>query len=113
MKPSKGPTVAKRLDALKAKVSKLEKRNNDLVLKLRIVSGLFGTGSPLGDFFASDEFWENPYDSSQADCSRRCIRTLTAERAACQNITDPAKRQKCFQDASDRASRCHRQCAGG
>ena len=96
--------------ALEAKVETLEKRNNDLALKGRIVSSqLFG--SPPGNFFASDEFWENTYDSGQADCAKRCISALTAERAACQNIADAAKRLQCFQDATGRASSCQTQCS--
>ncbi|MCP6280394.1 hypothetical protein NL459_27585, partial [Klebsiella pneumoniae] len=86
-------------------VETLEKRNRDLALKARIVSShLFG--SPLENFFASAELWENTYDSGQADCARRCIETLTAERKACENIADPTERQRCFQEATDRASLC-------
>jgi hypothetical protein len=67
--------------------------------------------SPLENFFASDEFWQNPYDSGQADCAQRCISTLTSERNACSRIADEGQRQRCFQDALDRASNCQRQCS--
>jgi hypothetical protein len=102
--------AAKKVAALEAKAATLEKRNSDLALKGRIVSSqLFR--SPLEDFFASPEFWENTYDSGQADCSRRCIETLTEERKACEEIADDTQRLQCYQDASDRASECHKQCA--
>jgi hypothetical protein len=80
------------------------------VLKGRIVSSQLLLGSPLEDFFASPEFWENTYDSGQADCARRCIETLTAHRDACKEIADDTQWLQCFQEASDRASECHRQC---
>ena len=96
--------------SLEAKVAALERRNRDLTLKARIISSqLFG--SPLANFFASPEFWENTYDSGQADCAKRCIETLTAERKACENIADPAQRQKCFEEASQRASTCQQRCS--
>jgi hypothetical protein len=102
--------AAMKVAALEAKVATLEKRNSDLALKGRIVSSqLFR--SPLEDFFASPEFWENTYDSGQADCARRCIETLTSERKACENIADDTQRLQCFQEASDRASRCQTQCS--
>ena len=101
---------AQRVESLEAKVEALERRNRDLTLKARIVSSqLFG--SPLANFFASPEFWENTYDSGQADCARRCIETLTAERKACENIADPTQRQKCFEDAAQRASICQQRCS--
>jgi hypothetical protein len=103
--------AAMKVAALEAKVATLEKRNSDLALKGRIVSSqLFR--SPLEDFFASPEFWENTYDSGQADCARRCIETLTAHREACEDITDDTERLQCFQEASDRATTCHKQCSG-
>ncbi|MFO0872442.1 MAG: hypothetical protein U0575_00535 [Phycisphaerales bacterium] len=95
---------------LETKVADLEKRNNDLKVKGRIVaSSLFG--SPLENFFASDEFWENTYDSGQADCAKRCAATLQTELAACQKITDCAQRQQCIKDAVERASNCQTQCS--
>ena len=103
-------STAMKVSALEGKVEKLEKRNNDLALKGRIVSSqLFG--SPLDNFFASDEFWQNTYDSGQADCAKRCISMLTSERKACEDIADDTQRLHCFQDATDRASNCQTQCS--
>ena len=103
-------TTAKKVAALEAKVETLEKRNSDLALKGRIVSSqLFSSG--LDRFFGEPEFWENTYDSGQADCAKRCISTLASERKACENIADATQRQQCFQGAVDRASRCQTQCS--
>ena len=102
--------TTKKVAALEAKVETLQKRNNDLALKGRIISShLFR--SPLEDFFASPEFWENTYDSGQADCAKRCISTLTTEREACEKIANDSERQQCFQKATDRASNCQTQCS--
>jgi len=62
-------------------------------------------------FFASPEFWENTYDSGQADCAKRCIATLTSDLKACKQIADEAGRQKCINDAVDRASKCQTNCS--
>ena len=85
-------------------------RNSDLALKGRIVSSqLFR--SPLEDFFASPEFWENTYDSGQADCAKRCIDALTAHREACEDIADDTQRLQCYQEASDNAATCQKGCS--
>lgn len=102
--------------ALQAKVAALEKRNSDLALKSRIVSSqLLGAkeihGFGLDRFFAEPEFWENTYDVGQVECSKRCIAELTAGRKACEDIDDPTERERCFKDAVNRASECHRRCA--
>jgi len=96
--------------ALEAKVATLEKRNSDLALKGRIISSQVFR-SPLEDFFGSPEFWENTYDSGQADCARRCIEELTANKAACAAITNDAEKKQCYQDAYDRGSRCQTNCS--
>jgi hypothetical protein len=102
--------TAKKVAALEAKLDTLAKRNSDLALKGRIVSSqLFR--SPLEDFFASPEFWENTYDSGQADCANRCIDALTAHRNVCMGKTDEEERLQCFQEASDRATTCHKGCS--
>jgi hypothetical protein len=102
--------TSKKVAALEAKVETLEKRNSDLALKGEIVSGLlFRSG--LDRFFVTAEFWENVYDSGQADCARRCISAATAERAACEKNPNDVERQQCFQRASDNASRCQTQCS--
>jgi hypothetical protein len=106
---------ARTVTALRADVAALEKRNSDLALKGRIVSSqLFGKeeiGFGLDRFFAEPEFWENPYDSGQVSCSNRCITELTAAREACDAIADSTERQKCLEDALDRAVTCHKRCA--
>lgn len=101
--------IAKKVAELEAKVATLEKRNNDLMLKTRIGGSLFG--SPLRNFFASDEFWENTYDSGQADCAKRCIGDLTAENKACTAKPDGPDKQTCFQEAIDRAFNCQKGCS--
>jgi hypothetical protein len=107
---------AKAVAALQANVAALEKRNSDLALKGRIVSSqLLGAkeihGFGIDRFFAEPEFWENTYDVGQVECSKRCIEELTAGRKACEDIEDPAERERCFQDALDRATTCHKRCA--
>lgn len=106
----------KAVAALQANVADLEKRNSDLALKGRIVSSqLLGAkeihGFGLDRFFAEPEFWENTYDAGQVECSKRCIAELTAGRKACEAIDDPTERQRCIQDALDRATTCHKRCA--
>jgi hypothetical protein len=107
--PPTDDSTAKRVAALEAKVEALEKRSKDLALKGRIVSGLLG--SSLDIFFASPEFWENPYDSGQADCANRCSSTLTSDLKECKKIADDAQRKKCMNDAINRASKCQTQCS--
>jgi outer membrane murein-binding lipoprotein Lpp len=103
-------TAAANVATLQAKIEKLEKANSDLAFKGRLTAQhLFG--SPLENFFGSDEFWENPYDSGQADCARRCVATLTSERKICDAIPDCTRRQQCFQDVIQRASACQTQCS--
>jgi hypothetical protein len=107
---------AKAFAALQANVAALQKRNTDLALKGRIVSSqLLGAkeihGFGLDRFFAEPEFWENSYDAGQVECSKRCIAELTAGRTACEDLADPAERERCFQDALDRATTCHKRCA--
>jgi hypothetical protein len=107
--PAADDATAKKVAELEAKVAALEKRNNDLALKTRIGGSLFG--SPLHNFFASDEFWENPYDSGQADCAKRCITALAAANKACNAKPDGPDKQNCFKDALDRASNCQKGCS--
>jgi hypothetical protein len=105
--------LTKRLAALAARVKKLEKRNSDLVLKSQIASHqLFR--SPLEEFFASPEFWENTYDSGEADCSKRCIDNLQASYRACDSRHPEGSPEwnACRAEALDRAANCHRNCSG-
>jgi hypothetical protein len=104
-------TTAQKIAALEAKVETLEKRNKDLEFKGRMAGSSYPFGSPLENFFNSDEFWENPYDSGQADCAKRCVSTLLSERKVCEGITDCTQRQQCFQDVVGRASRCQTNCS--
>lgn len=103
--------LSARVQTLETNVAALQKRNDDLALKGRIASSLLFR-SPLQDFFASPEFWENTYDSGQADCAKRCIADAQAHRAQCAQIANEAQRLQCYQDASDRAATCQRQCSG-
>jgi hypothetical protein len=103
--------LGKRISALEADHAALRTQADNLQLKSRIVSGLLHR-SPLEDFFASPEFWENTYDSGQADCANRCIRANTETRAACAAITDVARRQKCYDDALASVTACQRGCRG-
>jgi hypothetical protein len=60
--PGPDPELAKRVQTLEATVEALQTRANDQKLKSQIAGGLLFR-SPLEDFFASPEFWENTYDS--------------------------------------------------
>ena len=108
--------IAKRLSALEAKVKKLEKRNSDLVLKNQIVSYLLTNPfrSPLEDFFASPEFWENTYDTGEAECSKRCIEELQATYKACDanHVPESDEWNTCRREALVRAANCHKNCSG-
>ena len=97
----------KRIADLEAQVATLQQRDSDVRLKARIISNRI-FDSPLDRFFGEAEFWENTYDSGQADCSRRCSEVLTSEREACANSADPVN---CFKQAADKANACHTRCA--
>ena len=110
-KRSPDEATLQKIAALEGKVATLEKRNSDLEFKGRMAGSSYPFGSPLENFFNSDEFWQNPYDSGQADCARRCVTTLQSERKACENIADCAQRQQCFQDVVTRAATCQKRCS--
>ena len=101
--------LARKVQALEGRVEALQKQAEDLALKSRIASGLLSQGG-LADFFQSPEFWENTYDSGEADCARRCIAELQQLRAACAQKPE-GQRLQCYEEASSRAFNCHRQCA--
>lgn len=105
--------IAKKLAALETKVRRLERRNRDLALKSQIAS-TFMFRSPLEEFFASPEFWENTYDSGQADCSKRCIEALQASYKACDAQYEAGSEQwnACRAEALERAANCHKNCSG-
>jgi len=103
--------LSKKVQALESKVDSLQKRLDDQRLKTKIASSLLFQ-SPLEQFFNAPEFWENTYDTGQADCSNRCIKELQDVREQCSKKTDANERLKCFNEASERAANCHTQCAG-
>lgn len=107
---SKNDELNNRIVEFENQVKTLQERLNDRTLKARIASSLIFK-SPLEQFFQSPEFWENTYDSSQADCSKRCINDLQTARAQCEQIADDNQRLQCFNDAAQRAASCHTQCA--
>lgn len=108
--PGEGRLSA-RLQALENEVEALQKQHDDLALKGQIASSLLFR-SPLDDFFNSPEFWENVYDSGEADCARRCIEQITLHRKQCAQIPNDNQRLQCFQEAADRGAACQRQCVG-
>ena len=99
--------LEKKVGELEAKVTTLTARDSDLALKARIISNQI-FASPLDRFFGSDEFWENPYDSGQADCAKRCTATLQSELKICDNAGNPSQ---CRIDAVSRASTCQTRCS--
>lgn len=107
----KADDPAKENEGLRSKVEALEKRTNDLALKGQIVGSLLFGKTGLDRFFGEPEFWENTYDSGQADCSLRCIQDLTARNKACEAMSDPAKRLQCYESARSDAAICHSGCA--
>ncbi len=101
--------LAQKVAALEKKVDQLTNDLADQKLKTRITND-FIFASPLEQFFASDEFWENPIDVAQAECHNRCIRALQQHRSACARIEDADERLKCYKDAVSRAANCHKPC---
>jgi hypothetical protein len=99
-----------RVQTLEANAQELQKKVDDLRLKSRIVTSSRLGRSPLEDFFNSPEFWENTYDSGQADCARRCIEANQQHRAECAKL--PANAQEaCYRDALDRVTNCQKGCS--
>lgn len=101
-------SVEERLDAL-------ERRVDDYSLKSEILSDVtpsFDTG--LDRFFAEPEFWENTYDSAQAECSRRCSKAYAAHLAICDDPiqTPRAEQAACRVMARATVIACHTNCAG-
>lgn len=102
--------LEQRLQAIEVSQAALRTQAENVALKSEITSSLMHR-SPLEDFFSSPEFWENTYDSGQADCSRRCIRDNQQHRAACARLTGTA-REQCYNEALQRVTACQRGCAG-
>lgn len=106
---SQDERLSTRVEALESDVAALNARTSDLMLKNQITSSLLFR-SPLENFFQSPEFWENTYDSGQADCARRCIAELQTHREACLELPED-QRLACFEEAVQRGSRCQQQCS--
>jgi len=104
------PKNESRIAALEQRAEAMERKSDDLALKSKIVSSQV-FGSPLDNFFSADGWWENPYDSGQADCARRCIAAAATQRAACPKKEVESERLTCYQEASDSAANCQRQCS--
>jgi len=103
--------LARKVEALEKKIDSIEQRTNQLTVKARIASD-FAFLDPWNRFLAeSDAFWENPVDVTQLECSKRCSAELVTNNAACAKITDETKRLNCFKEASERAAKCHTDCA--
>jgi hypothetical protein len=102
--------LMQRVQTLEANAQEMQKKADDLRLKARIVTSSHLGRSPLEDFFNSPEFWENTYDSGQADCARRCIEANQQHRAECAKL--PANKQEaCYRDALDRVTNCQKGCS--
>lgn len=114
MHPDEPGELAKLVANLEDRVFNLERRANDFALKGQILGDItppsFETG--IDRFFAEPEFWENTYDSTQADCSRRCSKDYVEHLAACDALTEPEKRQACRAEAYTTVVACHANCAG-
>jgi hypothetical protein len=106
--PAPAGDVNKRVAELEKQVATLKAQNSDVRTKLRAFHA-FGR-SPLGDFFAAPEFWQCTYDSSWADCSKRCSDNTLAANKACQMKPEGPERQKCVEDAANAGSKCLMNC---
>ena len=107
--PGGGEDVNKRLADLENKVAAVQEQNRDLRAKLRTFHA-FGR-SPLGDFFASPEFWHCTYDSSWSDCSSRCSQqTSTGYNACLANHPEGPDREKCVAENTDAGASCLKAC---
>jgi hypothetical protein len=109
--PAADAALEQRLQAIESGQAALQRQVEGATLKSQVTSGLLFR-SPLQDFFASPEFWEQTYDSGQADCARRCIRANQEHRAACAKLPAGAAQARCYDDALQRVTACQRGCAG-
>lgn len=99
----------KKVKELESKVVELQKKVDDLQLKGQIVTGQLARINIDRSFYTA-AFWNQVYDSGQADCARSCIAALNLERDACaQKPTDELKTQ-CYIAATDRAATCQQRC---
>ena len=107
--PAPSGDSEKRLKALEGKVATLQQQNSDVRAKLKAFHGFPGR-SPLGDFFASPEFWQCTYDSAWSDCADRCGMNSATSLIECNKKPEGPDRQKCVQEAADAASKCLMAC---
>lgn len=94
--------------ALQRDVAQLKQSDQDLRLKMQLAGRTWGS-TPLQDFFAAPEFWENTYDSGSADCARRCQTANKPLRDACASKPE-SQRQQCYTDASNSLAQCVQRC---
>jgi hypothetical protein len=112
MRPDEPRDTGAAMRDLADRVSALERRANDFALKGQILGDVtpsFETG--IDRFFAEPEFWENPYDSSQADCSRRCSEAYRQHLRACDDVAGVTARESCRSQARAAVIACHATCA--
>jgi hypothetical protein len=102
-------TDTQEVAALKKDIAELKQSNADMRLKSQLAGHVWGR-SPLDDFFASPEFWENTYDSGAADCARRCQSENKPLREACAAKPEN-ERQQCYTDASNSLAQCVQRCS--
>lgn len=86
-------------------------RERDAAAKAKLATiRKFPFRSPLGDFFASPEFWECTYDSGWSDCAARCAGEAADLRAACEQKPSCEEKQRCYEEAAQRAATCVQAC---
>ena len=103
-----GASVDKRVADLEKQVAALQEQSRDVRVKLKAANG-FGN-SPLGDFFASPEFWQCTYDSSWADCSSRCAQQTAARRRLCFDKPEGPERVNCINENTAAGAACLKNC---
>ena len=103
-----GGGVDKRVADLEKQIATLQDRNRDVRAKLRAAHA-FGR-SPLGDFFASPEFWQCTYDSSWADCSSRCSKQTSDGFKLCLQKPEGPDRTNCINENTTRGQACLQSC---
>ncbi len=95
---------------LEKKIAAVEDQNRDLRAKMAAAQP-FLNRSPLGNFFASPEFWQCTYDSSWSDCSSRCSKQTSDGYQAClANNPEGPKRQACVEENTQRGANCLANC---
>jgi hypothetical protein len=115
-----GPTdnLEKKIVELENKVAEqeeaLKKRDDDVstlsaVIYSSAIADVFG--SPLDNFFAAPEFWENTYDvDPSAPCHTNCSKVYAAAVENCQSISDLDQRLACVNTAYENLRNCTRRC---